>query len=134
MPKTVHAGLAMLLLTTGAAVAQGGGPSVHPHMTMPGAAGGPTAAPAGAQNDSSKAFAAANDKMMAGMNRPLTGDADHDFVQGMLPHHQGAVDMAQVELRYGHDRELRRLAQRIVAAQEKEIAEMQAWLRAHPSP
>jgi uncharacterized protein (DUF305 family) len=70
--------------------------------------------------------------MMAGMGRPLSGDADRDFVQGMLPHHLGAVEMAQVQLRYGRDPALRRLAQRIVTAQEKEIAELQAWQRAHP--
>ncbi len=81
---------------------------------------------------SSRAFTAANDKMMHGMGTPLTGDTDRDFVAGMLPHHQGAVDMARVELRYGRDPQMRRLAQAIVAAQEKEIAQMQAWRAAHP--
>ncbi len=61
-----------------------------------------------------------------------TGNTDRDFVLNMLPHHQGAVDMAQTELRYGRDPSLRRLASGIVAAQRHEIAEMNAWLLAHP--
>lgn len=64
---------------------------------------------------------------------PMTGDPDHDFVAMMIPHHQGAVSMAEVELKYGKDPMLRRLAQDIIAAQEKEIAEMKAWQAAHPA-
>lgn len=78
--------------------------------------------------------------MMAGMDRmreqmqtaPMTGDPDHDFVAMMTPHHAGAIDMAKVELRYGKDPELRRLARAIVAAQEREIVQMKGWLAAHP--
>lgn len=65
---------------------------------------------------------------------PMTGDADHDFVSMMLPHHQGAVSMARSELRYGKDPAMRRLARAIVAAQEHEIGLMNAWLKAHPAP
>jgi uncharacterized protein (DUF305 family) len=57
-----------------------------------------------------------------------TGKPDEDFVRMMIPHHQGAVDMAKVELEYGTDPELRQLASDIVAAQDKEIAQMKAWL------
>ncbi|HXE24781.1 MAG TPA: DUF305 domain-containing protein [Roseiarcus sp.] len=75
-----------------------------------------------------KAFAASMKTMMNRMNVKPTGKPDRDFVLMMIPHHQGAIDMAKVELQYGTDPELRQLATDIVAAQEKEIAQMKAWL------
>jgi uncharacterized protein (DUF305 family) len=83
----------------------------------------------------------ADQDMMAGMEKmnrgmaaaPMTGNADHDFVAMMIPHHQGAVDMAQAELRFGKDPALRRLATDIVAAQNKEIAFMRRWQATHPA-
>ena len=77
-------------------------------------------------------FNDANMKMHRAMSAKLTGNADHDFVQGMIPHHQAAVDMARVELKYGTDPELRKLAEDIISAQEKEIAFMNRWRQAHP--
>jgi uncharacterized protein (DUF305 family) len=62
--------------------------------------------------------------MMADMTIKPTGDVDRDFVAMMVPHHQGAVDMAQAELRYGHNEQLRHLAQEIVTNQQQEIAVM----------
>lgn len=82
-------------------------------------------------SDSSKAFEAANQKMHKAMAIPSTGDADVDFVNGMIAHHQGAIDMAKVELQYGKDPEMRKLAEDIIAAQEQEIAGMNAWLAKH---
>jgi uncharacterized protein (DUF305 family) len=68
--------------------------------------------------------AAAMNKMMADMAVKPTGDVDRDFVAMMVPHHQGAVDMAQAELRYGHNEQLRRIAQEIVVTQQQEITAM----------
>lgn len=79
------------------------------------------------------AFKQASEKMMAGMDAPYTGDADRDFVQGMLPHHEGAIDMARVELRYGHDPALKRLAHDIVISQAREQVFMRHWLLQHPA-
>jgi uncharacterized protein (DUF305 family) len=68
--------------------------------------------------------AAAMDKMMADMTIKPTGDVDRDFVAMMVPHHQGAIDMAKAELKYGHNEQLRRLAQEIVVTQQQEIPAM----------
>ncbi|MFN3722368.1 MAG: DUF305 domain-containing protein [Paracoccaceae bacterium] len=83
---------------------------------------------AGAESPSSAAFAAANAKMHTEMAIPLTGNADVDFIAGMIPHHQGAVDMARIVLEHGTDPEVRKLAEAVVVAQEAEIAWMTEWL------
>ncbi|MDG0023639.1 DUF305 domain-containing protein [Trinickia sp. Y13] len=92
-------------------------------------------APAGSQGatgDSTAAFKSADERMMKSMEgSAYTGHADEDFVSHMIPHHQGAVDMAQVELKYGKDPQLKRLAERIVASQRKEIQFMKAWQAKH---
>ena len=78
------------------------------------------------------AFAAENDaamtKMMSGMNIESSGDIDRDFAAMMIPHHQGAIDMAQAELRYGSNEQLRRIAQEIIVDQLQEIAAMRMAL------
>ena len=83
----------------------------------------------------------AEGSMMSAMDRmskdmaavPMTGDADRDFVGMMLPHHRGAIDMAKFELAHGKDPAMLKLARAIVAAQDKEIAEMKAWQAKHPA-
>ena len=80
---------------------------------------------------STKGYRDAMMKMDQGMSITYSGNADKDFVAGMMPHHQGAIDMAKVELQYGKDPQLRKLARDIVAAQEKEIAFMQSWQAKH---
>ncbi len=62
---------------------------------------------------------------------PMTGDVDHDFVVMMIPHHQGAIDMAKGELSYGKDPAMRRLAQEIIVDQQSEIDLMNLWLKKH---
>ena len=87
--------------------------------------------PMGDQGASSKAFNDAMGKMHKDMMITYSGNADADFVRGMIPHHQGAINMAKVELKYGKDPELRKLAEAVVTAQEAEIKEMKAWLKKH---
>src|SRR5579872_4315442 len=85
-------------------------------------------APAHADTSQEAAFLAENqaamNKMMADMTVNPSGDADRDFVAMMVPHHQGAIGMAQAELQYGHNQKLVRIAQGIVVEQLQEIAAM----------
>jgi uncharacterized protein (DUF305 family) len=73
-------------------------------------------------------FAEAMDKMHQDMGAKETGNPDVDFMRGMIPHHQGAIDMARIVLEKGSDAEVKSLAQSVIAAQEAEIAQMQDWL------
>lgn len=98
------------------------------HSTHAGHAGHAMPADASA---STQAFVAANDAMHRDMAIEFTGNADVDFIRGMIPHHQGAVVMAQIVLEHGADPEVRKLAEEIIAAQEREIAWMQDWLAKH---
>lgn len=72
--------------------------------------------------------ATAMEKMMADMDMKPTGDVDADFVAMMVPHHQGAIDMALAVLRYGKNEQIRRLAQEIIVTQQQEIAAMRLAL------
>jgi hypothetical protein len=76
--------------------------------------------------------AAAMNKMMAGMNVRPTGDVDADFAAMMIPHHQGAIDMAVAELRHGKNEQLRRISQEIIVEQQQEIAAMRLALGQKP--
>ena len=82
----------------------------------------------GNKGPSSMAYMDANTRMHEGMAIEFTGNADVDFIRGMIPHHQGAVDMAKIVLEHGTDPEVRKLAEGVIAAQEAEIAWMQDWL------
>lgn len=93
-------------------------------------AGHTMATTTGDASPSSQAYEAANTKMHKDMSVALTGDADRDFLAGMIPHHQGAIDMAEVVLKYGKDPKVKALARNIIRAQKQEIAMMTAWLKA----
>ena len=118
--KTLFFGAALALAFTLPALAQEADHSAHQAMTMSG--------PKGDQSAPSKAFVEANAKMHAGMDIEFTGNADVDFVRGMIAHHQGAIDMAKIELEYGKDEGMRKVAEDIITAQEGEIKMMQEWL------
>lgn len=87
----------------------------------------PADAPFLAENDAAMA------RMMSAMQIKPSGDVDRDFVAMMIPHHQGAIDMAQAELRYGRNEILRRMAQEIIVTQGQEIAAMRLAI-GEPAP
>lgn len=111
---------ALILLLPAAAIAQ----TTHDHHAAPKVRV--------ADTPSTKAYKAAATKMHKDMAIKYTGDADRDFIAGMIPHHHGAVAMAQIVLKYGKDPEVKKLAHEIIAAQEKEIGMMQAWQAKQP--
>jgi uncharacterized protein (DUF305 family) len=151
MKKIVILAAVVLALASGAAYAhmhqaQGDEPSMHQQhggtmgpsmmhgrmmhggMTHGGMSGSQDMRPKGDTGPSSLAFHGINTKMHGAMDIAFTGNADVDFVKGMIPHHQGAIDMAKTVLALGKDPAVRKLADEIIKAQESEIALMKEWL------
>lgn len=91
----------------------------------------PNMAPKDSDTASTKDFKEAHMRMMKMMDQPFTGDPDVDFRVHMIPHHQGAVDMAKVALKHVKDPETKKMAESIIKDQEREVGEMQAWLKKH---
>lgn len=83
-------------------------------------------AAAASASPSTKAYEQANERMHAEMMIEFTGDADKDFIAGMIPHHRGAVDMAAIVIEFGSNPKVRALAEQIIREQEKELALMEA--------
>ena len=91
--------------------------------------GGMATQPKGDTGPSSQAFNGITAKMHQDMAITFTGNADVDFVKEMIPHHQGAVDMAKTVLAFGKDPEVKKVAEGIISAQEAEITWMKEWLK-----
>jgi uncharacterized protein (DUF305 family) len=116
--------LLALVALCGAIAASNAQTMKHDGHAVPKSQGHTTAA-----SDSTTEYKAGTDKMHRDMMIEYSGNADVDFARGMIPHHQGAIDMAKVQLRYGKDPAMRKLAQEVIAAQEKEIAFLRQWLK-----
>ena len=110
--------LGLAIAASGAAMADDTKGQAHEHSSMS----------SSAQSPGSKAL---HDSMTKGMQEmqsmSMSGDADRDFATMMIQHHEQAIDMARAQLKYGKDAQVRKKAQEIIAASEKDIADLKAW-------
>ena len=132
-------GLALLATTAATFPALAQAPAATPMPNHHGMQGMQHGAMPGAPNRAK--MSANHQEMMQSMERmnrdmmgaPMIDDPDRDLANMMIPHHQGAIDMARIYLRDGKDPEMRRMAEKIIADQVREIAEMRDWLTRHPA-
>ena len=104
-------------------------PAAMPGMPMPATPGG---MPMSANHQEMMQSMEKMNRDMMGAS--MTGDPDRDLVVMMMPHHQGAIDMARIYLRDGKDPAIRKMAEKIIVDQEREIRDFKAWLAKHPAP
>jgi uncharacterized protein (DUF305 family) len=121
LKKTLAIAAVVSLIGIPSAIAQMQGTDMQKMMQM--------MTPAPNDPPSTKDFKQAQMDMMKNMTMEFSGDADVDFARSMIPHHQGAIDMAKLELKYGKDPELRQMAEKIIKAQEKEQKDFKAFLQ-----
>lgn len=135
------AGAALLAGTAaaqqGQTTAPMGGPGMQENQGMmqgqrPGVHQGSRQGQAQPADPASRGYMESMRKMNRAMRKPMTGNADQDFARMMVAHHQGAVDMARVELEHGTDPDLKAMARKVVDDQTKEIQQLQDWLKQHP--
>ncbi|HVI89110.1 MAG TPA: DUF305 domain-containing protein, partial [Dongiaceae bacterium] len=126
--SVIVAGLAVVALAAGSLFLRPSHMTAHAETpATPVGSGASTPTPAASAFNDAMSKAMMN--MHMAMNVLYSGDADRDFARMMIPHHQGAIDMAQLELQYGKDPRLRRLAEEIIVTQQQEIAVMQLVLK-----
>jgi len=124
MPPHMHPMHRQMMQGGAAPAAQApGAPNPHDH----------SAATPGVASAATNAFQAANERMHRDMTITFTGNADRDFAAAMIPHHQGAIDMARVVLAHGSDPAVRELAQGVIRDQEREIVQLRAMLTRLPA-
>ena len=123
--RSVALTAAALLLAAPAAMAQ---TTQQVHPPMPGAPSG--AAMAQHRPEMRQAMEKMNRDMTGA---PMTGNPDRDFAAMMVPHHQGALDMARAYLQEGKDPEMRRMAEKTIQDQEKDIRDLREWMAKHPA-
>ena len=120
LKKTLAIAAVVSLIGVPSAIAQMQGMDMQKMMQM--------MTPAPNDQPSTKDFKQAGMDMMKNMAMEFSGDADVDFARSMIPHHQGAIDMAKLELKYGKDPGLRQMAEKIIKDQEKEQKDFKAFL------
>jgi uncharacterized protein (DUF305 family) len=123
--------MTMIRRATAALALMGALGLAHPALAQHAGHGAAPRAPAPSASQepaSTREYREANERMHHAMAIPFTGNADRDFAAAMIPHHQGAIDMARVVLRHGRDPEVKRIAEAVIREQEREIAELRALL------
>ena len=106
-----------------------------PAFAQTGTAAAATQSSAPPQSAATQEYSQAMERMHLEMTKMKpTGDATRDFVEMMIPHHQGAIDMARIVLKHTRDKGIRDLAEEIVEKQQEEVEELQSWLSKHPAP